>query len=448
MACGPRNSRDAKLGRRTLAALVVGAFAIRILAVLVLKTYTGGAGAYEHAEIASSLVRGEGFAFNFFDSHPIPSSHQAPAIPLVLAAAFRALGEGTPHAYLAVEVVNCLLGAAGVLAAARIAAASWGRRAGMTAGILSAIYPPLIYMCTRVQAVNWSVNFLLLGIWSIMAARDRPTAARSVAAGACWGLGILGEPILLAPTVAALAYLLARGRPRAAAIAFAALAVILAPWLVRNAVVHKQVVLVKSTFWYVFWQGNHLEATGTDKTAIAPDVARQLAWRIPLSGLERALEAARGQAKSVDEHIPPEALARIRAMPTEVAKMSWFRSESIRTLRDDPAHYLRMCARRTWQLVWFDPTNPRSYPLTYRLPYLVLLVAGVVGAGLALRQAPRSLDLVAMTGGALVVVHVLVITSARFRLPLEALLILPASLLVSRVIAGCICGGADKREGT
>jgi len=318
----------------------------------------------------------------------------------------------------------------------------------MTAGILSAIYPPLIYMCTRVQAVNWSVNFLLLGIWSIMAARDRPTAARSVAAGACWGLGILGEPILLAPTVAALAYLLARGRPRAAAIAFAALAVILAPWLVRNAVVHKQVVLVKSTFWYVFWQGNHLEATGTDKTAIAPDTARQLAWRMPLSGLERALEAARGQAKSVDEHIPPEALARIRAMPTEVAKMSWFRSESIRTLRDDPAHYLRMCARRTWQLVWFDPTNPRSYPLTYRLPYLVLLVAGVVGAGLALRQAPRSLDLVAMTGGALVVVHVLVITSARFRLPLEALLILPASLLVSRVIAGCICGGADKREGT
>jgi hypothetical protein len=107
--------------------------------------------------------------------------------------------------------------------------------------------------------------------------------------------------------------------------------------------------------------------------------------------------------------------------------MGWFKQESIRTVRGHPAHYLRMCLKRAFQLAWFDTTNPRSFPLPYRLPYLLLLLMALVGVAASVPNPPPQWLVPVTMAAALAMVYLLVITSARFRLPLEGMMLLPAA---------------------
>ena len=67
-------------------------------------------------------------------------------------------------------------------------------------------------------------------------------------------------------------------------------------------------------------------------------------------------------------------------------------------------------------------SNPRSYLPGYRYPYLIL--AGLGWAGLIVsRRSGGDWTPVYLAMGALTLVHVLIITSARFRIPMELLLI-------------------------
>jgi len=229
---------------------------------------------------------------------------------------------------------------------------------------------------------------------------------------------------LLAPALVVLGQLLLRNVRLALAVG-AAMAITLLPWTLRNAAVLGRPVLIKSTFWYVFWEGNNLQSTGSAGAGFSPEFAHALSWR--LSG-EADMNRARSTSHLIDDQaIPAEALARIRSRPREIDKMDWFREESIRTVREHPGHYLSMCAYRAFKLAWFDSTNPRSLALQYRLSYLLLLFLAVVGVLANLRHPPRQWLVPVIMTLAVALVHVLVITSARFRISLEGMMLLPAA---------------------
>ena len=282
-----------------LASIVVLAVALRLAMIFALATYRGDAGAYEHAEIAASLVRGEGFSFAFFHHEPLASSHQAPAIPLLLAAAYAVFGIGSPMAHLALEIINVALGAAATIAVFIIARRLWNDRVGLWAAGGFAVYLPMIYMATRIQSINWSIGWLLITLAMMMALRERCARSAHIqgayaprspgwlaaAVGVCAAIGILGEPILLLPLATFWLLPLGErlgGRPiawRSLIIAGLAAAAVMSPWTIRNYCVHGKLIAVKSTFWYVFWQGNNRHATGVDKLTPHESLQRSLAWR-------------------------------------------------------------------------------------------------------------------------------------------------------------------------
>jgi 4-amino-4-deoxy-L-arabinose transferase-like glycosyltransferase len=344
------------------------------------------------------------------------------------------------------QLVNVLLAAASVVAIHEAARRTFGRPAALWAALALACYPPLIYMVTRIQSVNWSVAWLMIALALMTSAARRSTATKALLTGAAVGAGALGEPILLAPFglywLERLAALLV-GRPvpwRHLLLSAAMAAVVLLPWTLRNAAVHGRAMAVKSTFWYVFWQGNNPRASGVDKLEPSAVVQRKLAWRWGLRGLEEDLRAARSQAVSVDSTLPAEDLRAIHKLPTEAAKVEWFRRESRRMLSDDPARYARLCLKRLAVTLWFDPTNPRAYVLPYRLPYLALAAAAIAGCVLSLRSRTARLRsrrsrLPWLMFLGLLAVFALVITSARFRLLLEALLLLPAGYAAAVLFA-------------
>ena len=426
---------------RTVALIVAVCVLLRVGTIFAIRAHHADAGMYEHEMIASSLADGNGFRYAFFSDRPLLTSQQAPAIPYLLSFCFRIAGGNTSAARLLYLLgVNVSLAAGATLAMWQLGRRMWNPTVGAWAAVGFAIYPPLIYATTRIQAATWSICWLLIALAFTMEAVHRRNWKWGCLAGASAGIGLLGEPIIVFP--AALVFLALAiaclGQPRrlgVIATALLAAAVVLAPWMVRNTLVHERMVFIKSTFWYCFWQGNHLGATGTDKLLPDAELRDRLAWAWGGATLEADLNTAREQAISVDSHLPRESLAAILAERSEIEKVDHFKTLVERDLSEDPGHYLKMCGVRLAQMLWFDATNPRAYVLAYRLSYLVLLALATVGVGLCV-SGRRALywQMPLLAGVGILVFHTLTITSARFRLPIEALMLLPAAV-ASAVLA-------------
>ena len=426
--------------RQFLFALACLTVASRVAVLLWLRTYAGDAGAYEHDEIARSLVAGEGFRYRFFTDVPELTGHQAPVMPYLLAAGYTLFGVGSAAGKLAVEVVQAVLAGGAAAALGWIAWQWWGRRAMVITMVGFLAYPAFAYMPTRIQAVNWALTFLCLALAGFVALARRPGGHRMAwLTGIAGGLGALGEPILAAPFGLCWLWLAwtQRAQWRVPAAVAAGCALTLAPWAARNTMALGAAGFVKSSFWYVAWQGNHPGASGTDKRPVAPEVARALAWRVA-GGREtdHLLDEARMQAVSVDLALTAADSAALRALATERERMQWFRTRLARELAADPGAYGTVVARRAAMLVWFDPTNPRAFVFWYRAPYVVLALLAAAGLVLLARGPTRPPGAASwgLAVGGLVLVHLLIIMSARFRLPVEALLLLPAAYAVLRLL--------------
>ena len=184
---------------RDLAILLFTALLARLSLVFLLATWRGEAAAYEHAALAVEIAEGRGFCFAFYTDRPEPSSHQAPMVALLLGIAYRIFGVKTPAAHLAFELLNAVLGALAVAALHGVARQMWDRRVAFWSGLGAALYPPLAYLATRIQSVNWSVPWLLASL-SLLLSAERTGSRKSAAlAGAAAGIGSLGDPILAAP---------------------------------------------------------------------------------------------------------------------------------------------------------------------------------------------------------------------------------------------------------
>jgi 4-amino-4-deoxy-L-arabinose transferase-like glycosyltransferase len=416
-----------------LAALI---FISRVAVILYLRTFAGDAALYEHDELARSLVAGDGFQFRFFSDVAEPSTHQAPAMAMLLALGYALFGVGTQLSVAFVEIVLAALTTAGAMALGTIAYHWWGRRGLIVAMLGFFAYPAFAYMPTRVQSVNWSLSFVLLMLAGFVAMAERRGDKRvALATGAVAALGALGEPILAAPFGLCFLVLLWQRRdawrlPACVAVAYIA---VVTPWMVRNAVTLGYYGFVKGSFSYVAWQGNHIGASGTDKREVQGPTARALAWRVGGADLEAHLDSARAQAVSVDVILSAEDSATLRALPNEQARMAWFRDQLRAELKAAPGQYVKVVLKRAKMLVWFDPTNPRSFVAAYRVPWLLLVALALAGWMWWRREErPAGAAMWAATLGGLIAVHLLVIMSARFRLPMEALLLLPATFALTR----------------
>src|SRR6266436_6235726 len=90
-------------------ALIILAVAVRVAAVLVLRSYDVPRSTYEHGEIAANLLAGRGFTMRFLGAEG-PTSQQAPVYPLLVTLAYAVGGVGTPRALLLLELGQSVLG--------------------------------------------------------------------------------------------------------------------------------------------------------------------------------------------------------------------------------------------------------------------------------------------------------------------------------------------------
>jgi hypothetical protein len=412
--------------------IVLGAIAVRAAAVVVLQSHTIPHSTYEHGEIAANLLSGRGFAVHFLGADG-PTAQQAPTYPLLVAGAYALGGIETPRALLILELGQAALGGlmvAGILWLAHEVAPARPRLA-VLAALIAALHPTLVYAATHVQVATLAATLLTLTLAAAFRAGRTGRIRDSLGTGLLLGMLALADPILtLVMPGVAWALTLGRGVRRAAplvAIVGLTSALVVTPWIVRNACVFGEFVAIKSTFGYAFWQGNCALSQGTDKV-VRPSVEQALGQESQdLRGWNRSLWKARHVAGYLDDIALTPDDYRVLAQFSEPERSRRLFHRALDDLRTDPWRYPRLCLRRFRYFVGFDETNPKTRNLPYRTSHLALTVLAGAGLLLARGELRRRLAPTLLTAALIAAFHSLTIVSARFHLPIEPLLALWAA---------------------
>ena len=328
---------------------------------------------WETGEIAYWISHGRGFSIDllFIDGGTRPTAWIAPLYPYLLGAVFWLLGPYSPTALATVVGIQILLSSMTAAALCRLGKRTFGHGVGALAGLLFALAPSAINICTR---IIWGTTLLalqvvVLSLLCIPASRGAPSARRSVLIGA-WGAGmILNSPAssLMMPAIAL--WLTIRygrlGIARTAQIAITS-ALMLAPWMVRNYLEYDRIFFVKSNFGNELFVGNNPEADG--RYHRAGDTA------LRVMGRER-LHALAGDELTWSDGLGKEARA-------------W--------ICENPLNFASLTLSRIWRY-WTAPflTDWSAlpvlgrYPLTaivYRVAQVLILLLAALGASTALKR--------------------------------------------------------------
>ena len=417
-----------------LALLAVAALAVRLAMVASVAAATPRAVTYEHGEIAENLLAGRGFSVKFLGVEG-PTSQQAPLYPALLAASYWLFGVGSTKALLAMQVLQCVAGAALALAVVWLAWSLVPSRpsAGWVAGVGAALYPPHVYMVTHIQVALWAALCLTTLLALVASPHGSSSWRKAALAGALAGVLLLIEPIL-ALALPFVAWLFWRNEKKVSGTFFedkrfltpfirqcllATVAVlVITPWLWRNYLVHGEPVFVKSTFGYAFWQGNNPASWGTDKIPKRSAEALRVEHDGSLASMHRALWEARHETLYIDDVLLAPGGYREFAGLSEPERSRLLMARAWDFVRHEPGRYLRLCVRRLRYFLLFDETNPKTAHPAYRAATVAWLVLAFIGS-LALRSQWRRLWPTWAIFGVVTLFHTLTIVSARFRIPIE-----------------------------
>ncbi len=410
------------------------ALGLRVWVVLALPPEHAGPPTNEAGQIAENLLAGRGFSLELLGAEGL-TSQQAPFYPLLMATAYRWFGVGTPEAVLAIQLLQCAIGTAIVLAVVWLGWSLFPDRPsiGWVAGLVAALYPTHVLMVAGLQPILWGALLLTLLVAVVLSPRWRARRAGAILAGLLGGMLLLVEPVLgLAVPVCAFVFWMAEGSgdwsgrfeqvPLRRLVLMAGIcAVIITPWTVRNSIVHGRFVPIKSTLGYSFWQGNNPISWGTDK--IPPSAAEPFFPR-----------KATANALYVDALLlEPNDYRRLASLG-EPERSRYLGSRAWRFVRAKPARYARLCLRRLRYFLLFDDTDPAAAGRLQRVSsvaWLVLVFVGLLICG----DRRRVLWPTWAVFAAVALFHTLVIVSPWSRAALEPMTFVWAAWAIGPIAA-------------
>ncbi len=349
-------------------------------------------------ELARTIVAGEPYrVFQWGEPH---YALRTPGYPLFLAACRAAFGPSLP----AVRMVQAALGTLGVWLVGRLAgsAVPWVRRSGWTvplvAAAIAAVEPYVVGISALVLSEALFLPLMLAGLWGLAALwrrEDEPGPKRpglvAVGAGLAMGGAVLARPswALFLPAILA-AWVIGAGRGRrvgairGALIVGAASAAILAPWWARNARVFGRFVPTAMWVGASLYDGINPRANGESEMRFTEEPG-------------------------------------VRAL-AEVEQDAVFRGRSLAFARSDPGRVLVLAGVKLGRF-W----SPWPNAATLQAPGVALASAAVtlpVYALIALgvwdrRRDPRALALLAGPLVYFCLLHMVFVSSVRYRIPGE-----------------------------
>ena len=380
------------------------AFAVRVLYLTLAHTYRFRPYddhmlfGEEMGRIARALATGYGFS-DPFRGHTGPTAWVGPLFPLLLAGVFKLFGVFSPLSAWVILTLNSLFSALTALTIWEIAARCFNLNVARWSAWIWALYPAAMQ-----YAVRWvwdtSLTTFLFSWVLVLALRLRSgeTLGRWALFGVLWGLTGLSNPALLIFLPACGLWVLA-GSPRRqlsgvllAAVLFTAC---LGPWTWRNWLVFHHFVPARGNFGAELYLGNGPGSTGL------------------LMEYDHPIQA-------------PDQLRLYTAMG-EIAYSKMRGEQAMTSMRTDPVRFVKNTLKRVF-FFWAGVPHPvsRTEWVEYArsLNFIFGSVCGLLGLALALRRKAPAAWLFAWAFLLLPLVYYGVAAHARFRHPLEPLIVI------------------------
>jgi 4-amino-4-deoxy-L-arabinose transferase-like glycosyltransferase len=238
---------------RRLALILAGALTIRLVYTIAVAGGDVSPGPtgdfFYYHDLANLIADGKGFVAPFLYHHAgetAATAEHPPLWPLVLSAASKLGGNGL----LVHRLVGVPVGVAVVAVLALIGRRLGGDRVALAVAALAAAHPLLVAADGSLMSETLYGLFLAAALLAALRLLERPSPGRAAALGALIGLAALtrGEGLLLLVLLALPAAWAAAhdGRVRRVGAVLIATALVLAPWVVRNAVEFDRPVLTST----------------------------------------------------------------------------------------------------------------------------------------------------------------------------------------------------------
>ena len=316
---------------------------------------------YTHFDtIAVNLSSGDGFYWErgFGRSY----ADRPPLYPIFLATIYKVIA----HNWIAVVLAQAFLGSVTAAIAYILGASLFSQRVAVLAGLLTAAYPYYVFHDTSLQETVLATTLGAGGVLAAVTASRRRSLGWTGAAGLLPGLAILSRTtILLGALIIGpwLAFYGTRSIPLVAqrlSVFVLGLALVVAPWVIRNQVELGTPVLTSDT-GYQLWVGNN-EHTFSRYPSGSIDESTNQAW------------AALGN----------EEIEQITAFnDDEIKRDGLFRDKAFSFMKENPGTMLHRMATKlvagfSWKL---NPDQKSLFrDLAYTLSYSPIMVLGIGGA--------------------------------------------------------------------
>ena len=365
---------------------------------------------YEMARIARALVTGYGYA-NPFSGHTGPTAWVPPLYPLIIAAVFKVTGLYTPMSAWVLLTLNSAFSAMTALCIYEIAARCYNRTVALWSAWIWALYPAAMQ-----YAVRWvwetSLSTFFFAAILVLALRMRWTGEpvpvsdpqpdrRWFLFGFLWALIALSNSTLLLFLPACAIWVLIGAPHKSGAFARATLGTLLfvaciAPWIYRNWRVFHDFIPMRSNFAAEFYAGNGPGAFGFRYGALI-----NLAEKDPQHRLYTQL----GEIEYVKQR-------------GQLAK-TWISAH--------PAHFAALTLKRFY-FFWASVPHPTDkhwfLDFVRQINYCLPSITGILGLALSLYRRTPAAALFAWAFVLLPLTYYFVTVEARFRHPLEPLIVI------------------------
>jgi 4-amino-4-deoxy-L-arabinose transferase-like glycosyltransferase len=350
--------------------------------------------------LARSLLDGRGYSFikNWYPFTPpnTPTAHWSFLYPLYLAGTYALTGY---HPLAARLLQGAVGGALLCFLVYKIGRRVVNEETGLVAASLAAVYGYFIYYNVALMTETFSIVLILLTLYLSIELKENPTVIRWAALGFSLGLAALLRQTVLLFAPFLLVWLFVELRARGIRLWYFAIPVVMIflmiiPWTLRNYFVYSEFLLLNSNAGYALYASNN------------PNLGTN--WRNEVVVVPVPAELTGQNEAQLDRALTQKGVGFILA---------------------DPERYLWLTLNKTLEYFRFWPSSDSSRisNLNRVLSFGLYLPFMVIGLGLSVSRwrnfVPLYLFMVIHTG-----IHLLSWPSPRYRLPVDAILMVFAGL--------------------
>lgn len=359
---------------------------------------------WEMGLLADSLLHGLGYSSPFGGSTG-PTAFIAPGYPTLIAGIFTIFGTFTFTSALVIMGMHVLVNMLTIWLMMHVAQSMLDSRTASVAGSFWALSPPLFFVPT----IFWESSISECALIGMIALALRywraPTSMHWIVLGASCAVIALINPALLFSLLAIMGWLAFQTRQvsrTAPLLGLLTLAIVFAPWPIRNAVRFHAFIPLRSTVGFEMWMGNRPGATGRLDESIFPMFNQH----------------------ELDSY---NALGEVAYVQTKSQLASDY-------IRSHPGIFLEMTARRFYR--FWAGTGNLSSSFTYEIHAMITTILGFAGLVLVYRRRSRAFAvLMALPLILFPVPYYLTHAEFRYRLNIDPILTVLAAFAVTQMAA-------------